>query len=208
MESVLHHESVVEAVRKQGPALPVRFGTVFRDATSVASALAERYAPLTADLDRLGDKVELSMTALWATPPSEEERTITAQRAGARYLQARAAEVRREEALKARARAAAEQLDQLLCGLALDQRVTLAPTPRVALRSAYLLDQAQVTDFQASFEAMRSTAAELRFLLTGPWPPYSFVTRTEESTTDRRVAELLQLLTDEMQGRARTTTRG
>src|SRR5215218_1642490 len=69
MEAVLHHEAVVEAVRRQGPALPVRFGTVFRDATSVATALAERYEPLAADLDRLGDKVELGITALWAAPP-------------------------------------------------------------------------------------------------------------------------------------------
>ena len=43
MADVLHHETIVESLRKQGRTLPVRFGTVFRDTTSLAAAIAERY---------------------------------------------------------------------------------------------------------------------------------------------------------------------
>ena len=185
IEAMLHHEAVVEAVRHQGPALPVRFGTMFRDETSVASALAERYDPLVADLDRVGDKVELSLTALWASashdqlPALRGEEALTGQSAGARYLLARAAELRREETMKERARLVARRLDQALSAHALDRRVTLAPVERVAVRTAYLLDPAGVTAFRAAFDAMRRERREVRLLLTGPWPPYSFVTRTE-----------------------------
>ena len=212
VEAVLHHEAVVEAVRRQGPALPVRFGTVFRDATSVASALAERYEPLAADLDRLGDKVELSLTALWAAPASsdgpapapQEEAAPAGQGAGARYLHARAAEIRRDEALKERARAVAQELDQVLGGLALERRVSFLPTPGVAVRSAYLLDPAGVEAFKAAFEATRRARGEVRVLLTGPWPPYTFMRRTETEgggIPDGRFAELAQLLTDAKRGR-------
>src|SRR5215208_4897522 len=137
VEAVLHHEAVVEAVRRQGPALPVRFGTVFPDAGSVASALAERYEPLAADLVRLGDKVEMSLTALWATTPSDDGPALTPREAqapadrgeGARYLYARAVETRRDDALRERARAVARDVDRELGELALERRASLLPTP-------------------------------------------------------------------------------
>ena len=204
MEAVLHHETVVEAVRQHGPALPVRFGTVFPDATSVASALAERCELLASDLDRLGDKVELSLTALWPTDPVSEEQATpagegtTAPNAGVRYLYARAAELRRAEAMKKRARSLAANLDQVLGGWALEQRVSFLPTPRIALRAAYLLDPVAVAAFRTVFDTMRCEQREVRLLLTGPWPPYSFVTRAEtkdDSETDGRLAELTRVLT-------------
>ena len=180
MEAVLHHEAVVEAVRKAGPALPVRFGTVFRDAASVTSALAQRYEQIVADLDRLGDKIELSLTALWAVPLPTEAREPLGSSAAARYLYARAAELRHDEAMKERARSAAHELDQILHGYVLEQRVSFCPTPRVALRTAYLLDAAGLDGFRDAFESIRATRADLRVLLTGPWPPYSFVRRPDE----------------------------
>ena len=83
LEAALHHEAVIEAVRQLGPALPVRFGTVFDESHSVAAALAQRYQLLAADLDRLGDKVEMSLTVLWGdstvnAPPAAEKAPLTA----------------------------------------------------------------------------------------------------------------------------------
>ena len=212
MEAVLQHETIVEAVRRQGPSLPVRFGTVFRDATSVASALAARYETLAADLARLGDKVELGLTVLWAAPPSGESATSAtlddaapaAQSAGARYLHARAAEFRRDDALRARARTVAAELELALGALALERRESLLPTPRVAVRTAYLLEPAGVGAFRAAVETIRATRGALRVLLTGPWPPYSFVSRTGSEGgvgPGGRLTTLLGRLTEEMRGR-------
>lgn len=212
MDAVMHHEAVVEAVRRLGPALPVRFGTVFRDERSVASALAERYEPLAADLDRVGDKVELSVTALWAAPQVDEPPAVAPREdargsrgAGARYLHERAAALLRVDTLKESARAAARELDQAAGGLALERRLSLVPTPRVAFRAAYLLEASAVGAFRTCVEAVRGTRGALRVLLTGPWPPYSFVSRAGtpgEGARDGAVAELAQHVTDVMRGRA------
>lgn len=178
IEAMLRHEAIVEAVRRRGPALPVRFGTVLPDTMSVASALAERYEPLAADLDRLGDKVELSLTALWSAPPSDDEGGGGGElSAGARYLYACAAQLRRDDALKKRAGAVAQELSRLLGerGWALEQRLSLVPTLRVAVRTTYLLDPAQVGEFRADLDVMCRGVREVRFVLTGPRPPYSFV---------------------------------
>jgi hypothetical protein len=184
-ESMLHHEAIVEAVRHVSPALPVRFGTVFNDAAAVASALAERYDELTADLERLGDKVELSITALWTEIPVVDEPapqqgdTSSEPGAGARYLLGRAADLRRDELLRTRAKVVAQRLDQELGSRAIERRETLLPTPRVAVRVAFLLNPEGVREFRARFEEMCRGRRDVRLLLTGPWPPYSFVTRTE-----------------------------
>jgi hypothetical protein len=206
MENVLHHEAVVEAVRQHGRALPVRFGTVFRDATSVASALADRYERLRSDLHRLGDKIELSLTALWVAPERVtcEETAKAGVARGARYLLGRAAELRRQDALKEQARLVAEELDQVLGGRARDRRVSLLPTPRIAVRTAYLMDAAGVRDFRAAFDAVRGGRRDVCLLLTGPWSPYSFVQQTEAESgavPDGRLAELAHILTERMRGR-------
>jgi Gas vesicle synthesis protein GvpL/GvpF len=130
------HETIVEALRQQGPALPVRFRTVLADASAVADARAERCDVLTADLARLGDKVAFGLSVLWAPPitPGEERApgsgaTAEAQGLGARYLQARLAAYRREVAMRARARALARELDGALSVHALVRRCTLPRDP-------------------------------------------------------------------------------
>ena len=205
MKAVLQHEVIVEALRSRFPALPVRFGTIFRNAESVTSAIAEQYDLLLADLDRVGDKIELSVTALWTTPFSGNEEIAHAddapsQHAGARYLRARAFDLRCDEAQKERARAVAQKVDGALGTLTLECRTSLVPTPRIAVRTAYLLHPAKVGLFRAAFDGLRGTHNDVRLLLTGPWPPYTFVRRTEADNAGahHRLGEFAQLLTDAM----------
>jgi hypothetical protein len=185
-ENLWRHEEIVEALRQQGPALPVRFRTVLADASAVVDALAERYDVLAADLARLGDKVEFGLSVLWDPPiTSGEERSpssgdaMEAQGPGARYLQARLTARRHEAALRERARALARELDGELSVQTLERRCTLLPTPRLAVRAAYLLDPGHVPAFQDAFAQLRQAHPDLRFLLSGPWPPYTFVTPPE-----------------------------
>lgn len=185
-EHVLRHEGIVEALRFAGPALPVRFGTVLADAGAVERAMAERYDVLTADLSRLGDKVELGLTVLWDTarmacgePPTPGEdplALVTSVGPGTRYLKARFAEHRREESLRSRARALARDLDRTLLCHALESRAVAVPTSGIALRATYLLESSKLVVFREALDGLRGGCPTLRFLLSGPWPPYSFVT--------------------------------
>ena len=76
------------------------------------------------------------------------------------------------------ARALAQQLDEALGPLALERRAAILPTARLAVRTAYLLDPSRVGAFEGAFNKIRPARPTLRFLLSGPWPPYSFVTPT------------------------------
>jgi hypothetical protein len=178
--------------------LPVRFGTVLPDADAVVGVLAKHSTILEAEMARLGDKVELGLTVLWSQSLEGDEESgggdndtpaagqvTQAQGAGARYLQARLAEHRREARAQMRARALARDLDTLLSPYVLEHRLAILSTPRLPVRASYLLDPARVQGFQETFEGLRRMHPDLRFLLSGPWPPYSFVKSLE--TADQSV---------------------
>ena len=175
----------MEALCLASPALPVRFGTILADAGAVERAMAERYDVLTADLSRLGDKVELGLTVLWdtagmasgerPTPNEDPLELVTSVGPGARYLMARLAEHRREESLRSRARALSRDLDRTLLCHAIESRAAVAPTSGIALRATYLLESSKVVVFREALDGCRGGCPTLRFLLNGPWPPYSFV---------------------------------
>jgi hypothetical protein len=179
-EDVVAHESIVEALHRAGPLLPVRFGTLLPGKEDVERALAKNYDILMADLERLGDKVEFGLTVLWDETPADGgidgDEPTSLGGPGARYLQTRLAEHRRETAVRARAQALAESLDASLAQYAVEGHQTVYPSGRIAVRAAYLLPPARVHAFQSAFERSREQHPEVRCLLSGPWPPYSFVT--------------------------------
>ena len=179
-ENLLRHEAVVEQLRRTTRALPVRFGTTFENSTRVQQVLAQRHDTLLADLARIGDKVEMGLTVLW-DPDGEEVAEGADQPAegvgpGTSYLQARLAQHRREESRRSQARVLAREVAAILRGHASASQTRCLPTPRLALSAAYLVTPARLGAFGEAFEEVRRTHSDLRFLLSGPWPPYSFVT--------------------------------
>lgn len=198
-ENLLRHEAVVEAVCAGSAALPVRFGTVLADSDAVLRALSKHYDVLQADLARLGDKIEFGVTALWRearqselAPPSEGERrrraVLKAAGSGARgtaYLTARLAEHHQAEALRKRAQALAEELDAGLRPHVIECRRSLCPSERLALRDVYLVEREQRGAFVEAFDELRGRHPEQHLLMSGPWPPYSFVTPPEHVPAGR-----------------------
>lgn len=186
-ENLLRHEAIVEAICAGAAALPVRFGVILPDEAAVERALERQRDTLRADLLRIGDKVEMGVIALWNPAVIQEEAEKDAEvalaanqraepRPGLAYLRARQAQYQRSAALRARAERLGDALDAELRPRPLQSQRALCPAPRLALRAIHLLERAQVGAFEEAFDAARRRhAAEARLLLSGPWPPYSFV---------------------------------
>lgn len=198
-QTLLQHEMVVETMCEMAPVLPVRFGTILPDTTAVIQALAERYETLLSDLSLVGDKVELGLTVLWDSQliadhldddgsvaresvAREVEQTET-QRRGTRYLLARREAYRRDRTLRTMAQAVAEALDRHLQPYVRASRFTVDTAPGLAIRAAFLVDRgAAIAQAQAALDGCRAQYPALRFLITGPWPPYSFVSPPSPQT--------------------------
>jgi hypothetical protein len=186
-ENVLLHEAVVEAMARTGPTLPVRFGTIFSDVGALERALRDRYDTLVADLGRVGDKVEMGLTVLADgadhpdTPNEATELDADGASAnggpGTRYMRARLAVHRRDASRRKRAIALEDSAAQELSAHIIERRSVVAPSPRLLLRAAYLLDPSSVPPFLRAIEKLRAAHDDVRVLVSGPWPPYSFVSR-------------------------------
>jgi hypothetical protein len=177
-DNLWRHEAVVEALMADCTVLPVRFGTVLADEAAVQSALAAHYADFAANLKRVRGRVELGLRVLW--DDTQRPKTNDTQRpspgSGRAYLLARLEEERLVRAWRQRAEALAAELNTPLARLAAESTLQVLVTPRLLLTAAYLVEQDQVTAFRREVEARRAAYPALRFLCTGPWPPYNFVT--------------------------------
>ncbi len=180
------HEQVVERQCQAGSALPVRFGTVLTNAAKVEQALLSGAKKLEGDLHHLGGKIEMGITALWPAigqnddgPPSDASDPEAGQGPGARYFQRKRHLYQNQEVLRQRAATLLQQFDQIVQDCALEKRSWLLPVPGIALRAAYLLAPSQNTLFHELVNSVHAINPDIRWLLSGPWPPYSFVSHEQ-----------------------------
>jgi hypothetical protein len=171
------HEAVVEALMADRTVLPMRFGTVLADEAAVQSVLAARYADFMTSLDRVRGRVELGLRVLWDFEIQNSKFEIRPG-SGRAYLLARLEEDRQARARQLWAEALVAQIHIPLARLATESTRQVLAAPRSLLKAAYLVDRDRVAAFRREVEALSAANPTLRFLCTGPWPAYSFVTTT------------------------------
>lgn len=172
-EAVWQHEQIIETLMEDRAVLPVRFGAVLADNAALVAELETHYVDLTADLARLRGHVELAVRVLGdddGPPEHEQEQARPATcGTGRGYMLALVEQQRRAGQL-------VEQIHGSLAGLAVDSTSQVLITPRMLLKSAYLVDRDTVPAFQREINSLCEAHPALNILCTGPWPPFSFVT--------------------------------
>ena len=163
-EGLWQHDAVVEALMRDRAVLPVRFGTLLRDAELPALAWREREF-LTA-LDHVRDKVEFSIRAVWPVDEAPRENGQPA-----------AADLRTRVAVARRASAEFDALHEPLASFAADAVVDASHADRRELAAAYLVPVQRAEAFGALVERLTRDFAGVTLACTGPWAPYSFVSR-------------------------------
>jgi Gas vesicle synthesis protein GvpL/GvpF len=191
-ENLTAHEQVVENVMRQSDVLPVSFGTVADNDQAVQQQLlAPAFDDLHQALNRVHDRVELGVKALW-----EQERLfaeLAAEDDSIRALRDAIAGTTPEETYDERTQLgelvaagiegkrdqdAAATLSQLQ-PLAVDVRTNPIYGDTMVLNASFLVDKQQIPAFEAQVENMRqSQAGRLIFQYSGPLPPYNFVSIT------------------------------
>ncbi|GAA3240670.1 GvpL/GvpF family gas vesicle protein [Dactylosporangium siamense] len=179
------HHSVVETVGRSRPVVPARLTTVYRDDAGLRAMLEQRRGDFDAVLDRVSGRTEWGVKTyavptserLSGTPPAETARPGTA------YLQRRRAQLSAEDQRWQLAVAGAEEVHAALTGCAAaarrhppqDRRLSGRTEPML-LNGAYLVERRDADRFGAAVTAQAARHPGLHLELTGPWPPYSFVT--------------------------------
>jgi len=183
-DDLLDHHAIVEAACALSPCLPVRFPTWVGDDATLAGLLSQRRADLEAAMQRVRDRVELAVTALWTdpeetTPSTPRERTGPAT-PGRRYLQERQSAWRARAERRQVGAAMARALDEELNALVADARHAVCPTARVALSSALLVPTGRAADVRERIVKLGTGWPGVQTIVNGPWPPYTFATIGED----------------------------
>ncbi len=184
-ETVVAHEAVVEGAMDSGTVLPVRFNTILRGESEIVDVLEARYESFRTALDRLQGKVEMGVKVLWEPRGGVGERGDhrvrffndgpTSEGPGRSYLLRRLEEHRQDEAFRKQGEVLIEKIQRVLAPLAVERCLRKFPTPRLLFDAAYLLAWEGEETLRGRIRELEEEMGELRFLLTGPWPPHSFV---------------------------------
>jgi hypothetical protein len=55
-----------------------------------------------------------------------------------------------------------------------EEDVSLCPTEKLIVAAAHLVSREAVREYRDRLAVARKTRPELHFLVSGPWPPYTF----------------------------------
>ncbi|HEX8747189.1 MAG TPA: GvpL/GvpF family gas vesicle protein [Pyrinomonadaceae bacterium] len=184
-ENVFAHERVVQYVLRHITPLPFRFGTLVTTA-GLEEFLEASRARLIKSLEHVRGSVEMSVKIIWDAESirrlglgaegsaSGKQNETKLQGKGAAYLVAKRKRILGKEQLKERAKEIADWLTGTVGGAAFDRNVEVLPSESLVVRAAYLVRRELLGDYRQKLEAARVARPDLRFLTSGPWPPYSF----------------------------------
>jgi len=187
------YEQVVSSYHRRGTVVPMRYGCVVEQESQVIELLSAQGSHYEALLRELEGCVEMGLRVLlpsgpWAavTPggpegcrevagPHPPDPGAAADRLGLAYLTARKAHYAHQDRWTKEYRQAADRCQAQFAGL-FGKCQTEGPSPRLPLLSLYfLVPRPAVESFRQAFRQLTESESA-RLLLSGPWPPYNFVT--------------------------------
>jgi hypothetical protein len=172
---VAHNAVVAAAMTREVTPVPMRFGQWFDTLDAAVDRVTADAAKWLADLARFRGRAEYGVRVVPAAP-QERARDVhpAAAVSGTEYMAALARRHAGAEQRRALGDAIATQLAAALGDVVADRRVALLEDGGL-ISCAYLVALERASDYHAILAHVRRSRSDLRFVITGPWPPYSFV---------------------------------
>jgi hypothetical protein len=174
-ENALAHDAVVRSVLNETTPLPFRYGCVPTE-PQLRSYIKSRREALQAKLAQVRDCIEMSVKIIWHMEQSDEETDSERgkQGPGASFLNEKRREILGGERRTHQAKEVGAWLHEQVQGLVREEDVSLCPTEKLIVAAAHLVSREAVREYRDRLAVARKTRPELHFLVSGPWPPYTF----------------------------------
>ena len=170
-ENALAHAAVVRSVLDHTTPLPFRFGTVVTE-QQLRSYISARKPALQTRFALLRGCVEMSVKIIRELSTANSAHgEITS---GTTFLQEKQREIRGSEQSAAEAKDISTWLHDQVKTLTCDEQVIVRPSEKLVVAAAHLVERAKIPQYKDTLAAAREKRPELHFLVSGPWPPYSF----------------------------------
>ena len=175
VSELLVYSRVVEDLHRLQAVVPMRYGCFLNGMESIRKILGERQRQYHALLEELDGRVEMGIRILLPekrADPRQEEQPAD----GRNYLLQRKAHYRMREESSRQHRMLVEHCLQAFAGLYGNHRTETAVKNGTVILSLYFLVlRIHVARFQETFGKLAANG-KTQSLLSGPWPPYNFVT--------------------------------
>ena len=191
VDNIIAHQRVVEASRKIGTTLPVRFGVIIKTEEGVKNLLVKSYRDFRSKITKFKDKDEFGVKIVFdknnlkkikkdMPDESDEIKKIKKEmnNAGdgtAYFLKMKMDEAVKNETLKKIDRLSGE-IHNEIASLADDSRILKSDIDQVILNVAYLVKKKDHDSFNLKLKKLEEKYKKdnLIFHISGPWAPYSF----------------------------------
>jgi hypothetical protein len=181
-EAGVRHQRVISAIAERTDILPARFGTVFMDASSLKADVGAKKETLVDDLRRIHGCDEWGIKVFSVQP--KVQLAAGKPGTGRDYLKTKAAMLRRPSAgipVEGLETFSAE-LGRISMEMSEGGRIT-AGQRGLQMQSSLLLKRANRKKLEATLKKYSDQWADSgRIECTGPWPPYSFVSKGTSTT--------------------------
>ena len=178
------HQRAISAIAAEGEILPARFGTVFRSEQSLRKHVRERLAEIKKDFRRIKDADEWGVKVFAKPSPPP---TLPEIRSGKDYLTAKAALLPRRRSPSANG--GFTEFEDALRRVAVES----APIGNVSsgqrglrFQTSLLVKRKDRKKLESVLKKFSGRWSESRHIeCTGPWPPYSFISRDHRRTNHK-----------------------
>ncbi len=187
-ETAWQHERIIEMISDitHYQTLPFRFGSV-HPAEQLMNILTERHDEWLDALDAIKGRVEMSLKVLSSR---SSDAALGIRIPSSSYLDRLMRERLQQKARLKEAQSIALVIDKHLKSWYVRKFEDAEALPGILINQTYLVEKDQVPMFQDSVRTLIQEFGTRKWLCTGPWPPYHFVTdRPNQEKTDGKKEE-------------------
>jgi hypothetical protein len=206
--AVLEHEAVVEKLMEQFTVLPVRFQTIIDGRDSLLSMMQSYYKDFKDNLARLHNKLEFGIKVIWPadkvkaniikTLKKDEQKMQGSDNSPSkRFIEEKFEEYKIDKEFEAKADKLIKVMDIFFSRFAAEKKLEKLKTENLLLDAVYLVEKNKESNFREAFEHIKGGPLGLKYLFSGPWPAYNFVTLSRQSglLTDSQQTDILDKVT-------------
>lgn len=174
-KNVLAHHEVVQSITERTTPLPARFGTLVT-VEQLSHYVSTHHQAIKAKLSHVHGRVEMNVRMIetidGAKTPQENE---TVPGPGTAFLLEKQREILCRQAGTAQKEQLTAWLREKLGELIKEEKISLSPSQTVILaRADHLIERDNVQEYRTKMTKAVDERPDIRFMVSGPWPPYSF----------------------------------
>ena len=171
----IHNAVVTAAMDTRVTPVPLRFGQSAATRDAAVDRITRDAAQWLDLLGRFAGRAEYGVSVMRDVHETEQDVRAASVKSGTEYMAALASRQARAAERRSEGERIVRETEARLTSLAVDTRVEYPPAGRVVAAVAHLVAWTDADTYHDAARELRDALQDALIMVTGPWPPYSFV---------------------------------